>query len=145
MRIVVQRSKQASVKVDSQIVGEISHGLVLLVCLEKGDDENTVQKAAEKIKNLRCFTCPDTGKMNLSLEQVHGEILAISQFTLSWKGQKGNRPSFDSSMPPEQANEYFEKFVSLLRDSFNVQTGVFGASMEVSLINDGPVTFSLDF
>ena len=74
-------------------------------------------KSGRKIKNLRCFTCPETGKMNLSLEQTGGEILAISQFTLSWRGQKGNRPSFDNSMPPEQANEYFQKFNSLLKNS----------------------------
>ena len=83
--------------------------------------------------------------MNLNLEQASGEILAVSQFTLSWRGQKGNRPSFDHSMAPEMANEMFERFVSELKKSFKVETGVFGASMEVALVNDGSVTFSLDF
>ena len=145
MRIVAQRSKKASVTVENKVVGEISKGLVLLVCLEKGDTEETLLKSAEKIKNLRCFTCPETGKMNLNLKQTGGEVLAVSQFTLSWRGQKGNRPSFDNSMAPEMANEMFEKFVSELKKSFRVETGVFGASMEVALVNDGPVTFSLDF
>jgi len=131
--------------VSGETVGEIQKGLVLLVCMEEGDTQETLNKAAEKIKKLRCFEDPETGKMSLDIEQIGGEFLAISQFTLSWKGKGGNRPGFDLSMKPDQANEMFEKFCELLREKADVKTGRFGEYMQVDITNDGPVTFCLDF
>ncbi len=145
MRIVVQRSKKSKVIVEEKVVGEILSGLVLLVCMEEGDSEETIKKAAEKILKLRCFEDPDSGKMSCDLKQSQGEILAISQFTLSWKGKGGNRPGFDLSMKPDQANVMFEKFCDLLRSEVKVETGRFGEYMQVEITNDGPVTFCLDF
>ena len=144
MRIVVQRTKNAKVEVNHQTVGSSHFGLTLLVCMEKGDDQLTVQKAAQKILAARIFE-DENKKMNLNISQVGGTVLAVSQFTLSWRGNKGNRPSFDLSMDPEQANEMFESFCTLLRNQVPVETGEFGASMEVSLTNVGPVTFIFDF
>ena len=145
MKVVIQRSKKSNVIVEEKIVGEIDKGMVLLVCMEKGDGQSNIEKAAKKILGLRIFS-DDQGKMNLSLKQMEGKILAISQFTLSWDGVKGNRPSFDNSMPPNEANELFESFCDLLsKEDVVVEKGVFGASMEVNIQNDGPVTFSLDF
>lgn len=148
MKIVIQRSLEASVSVDGNVVGHIPKGMVLLVCMERGDLENPkvdLSKVAQKIINLRIFTDPETGKMNQNLSQSEGEILCISQFTLSWDGKKGNRPSFDNSMEPAKAEEYFNQFCEELSKEASVSKGVFGASMQVSLINDGPVTFSLNF
>lgn len=148
MKIVIQRSLEAQVSVDGEVVGSIPKGMVLLVCMERKDQENTkfdLTKVAQKITNLRIFTDPDTGKMNQNLAQSGGEILCVSQFTLSWDGKKGNRPSFDSSMEPKLAEDYFNRFCEELAKEVNVSKGRFGASMKVSLINDGPVTFSLDF
>lgn len=145
MKVVIQRSKKSNVIVEEKIVGEIDKGMVLLVCMEKGDGQSNIEKAAKKILGLRIFS-DEQGKMNLSLKQMEGKILAISQFTLSWDGVKGNRPSFDKSMPPNEANELFESFCDLLsKEDVVVEKGVFGASMEVNIQNDGPVTFSLDF
>lgn len=145
MKVVIQRSKKSNVIVEEKIVGEIDKGMVLLVCMEKGDGQSNIEKAAKKILGLRIFS-DEQGKMNLSLKQMEGKILAISQFTLSWDGVKGNRPSFDKSMPPNEANELFESFCDLLgKEDVVVEKGVFGASMEVNILNDGPVTFSLDF
>lgn len=144
MRIVVQRSKNSSVEVNNEIVSSIDSGMVLLVCMEKGDCEKSVLSAVEKIINLRIF--PDEqARMNKNILQVGGEILAVSQFTLSWSGKKGNRPSFDNSMEPEKANFYFEMFCSLLEKSIVDKKGIFGESMQVTITNDGPVTFFLEF
>ncbi|OUR99828.1 D-tyrosyl-tRNA(Tyr) deacylase [Halobacteriovorax marinus] len=144
MKIVVQRSLKSSVSVNEEIVSSIEKGLVLLVCMEKGDLDSVLTKACEKILNLRIF--PDeSDRMNLNILQYAGEILCISQFTLSWSGKKGNRPSFDNSMEPERANQLFEKFCDLLALKVGVQKGVFGQKMSVSIINDGPVTFHLEF
>ena len=145
MRIVIQRSKKSKVSVAGEVVGEISKGLVLLVCMEDGDTDEVLEKAVQKVIKLRCFENPETGKMSRSLEQVEGEILAISQFTLSWKGKGGNRPGFDLAMKPELANKMFERFCGRLREYFKVETGRFGESMKVEITNDGPVTFCLDF
>ena len=145
MRIVIQRSKKSKVSVAGEVVGEISKGLVLLVCMEDGDTDEVLEKAVQKVIKLRCFEDPETGKMSRSLKQVEGEILAISQFTLSWKGKGGNRPGFDLAMKPELANEMFERFCRRLREYFKVETGQFGESMKVEITNDGPVTFCLDF
>ena len=145
MRIVIQRTLKSRVLVKQEVVGEIQKGLVLLVCMEEGDGEETLEKAAQKILKLRCFEDPQTSKMSFDLKQSGGEILAISQFTLSWKGKGGNRPGFDLSMKPDQANEMFKKFCSLLGTEVNVETGRFCEYMQVEITNDGPVTFCLDF
>lgn len=145
MKIVIQRVSQAQVKVAGQQVGSISKGLMLLVCLEQGDDQNTLIKAAEKCLKLRIFE-DENDKMNLDVTQVSGaSILAVSQFTLAWNGQKGHRPSFDKAMAPAQARIFFKIFCDKLREAIPVETGHFGASMEVLLVNDGPVTFHLEF
>jgi D-tyrosyl-tRNA(Tyr) deacylase len=145
MKIVVQRVQKASVSVDEQIVGEISKGLLLLVCFEQGDDETTIKKSLDKISKLRIFE-DENGKMNLDVKQVNGEILSISQFTLSWDGSGGHRPSFEKSMPPQEARLKYALFNIELRNlGLVVKEGRFGASMKVSLINDGPVTFTLQF
>ncbi len=144
MRIVIQRTKNAQVQVNNAIKGQSHFGATLLVCIEKDDTPSTLELAAKKILNARIFE-DENGKMNLNISQVNGTILAISQFTLSWRGDKGNRPSFDRSMPPKEAENLFNKFCDLLSQQVKVETGEFGASMEVSLTNMGPVTFIFDF
>ncbi len=145
MRIVVQRSLKSSVHVADEKVGEIEHGLVLLVCFEKGDSRDLIKKAGDKILNLRVFENPETDKMDFNIAQTKGQILAISQFTLSWKGQKGNRPGFESSMAPNDARVYFRLFCDYLAEKVTVATGRFGAKMDVNIHNHGPVTFFLEF
>tara|TARA_Y100001970_G_C14168763_1_gene822866 strand:- start:1017 stop:1457 length:441 start_codon:yes stop_codon:yes gene_type:complete len=146
MRVVIQRVSGANVRVGDEIVGEIGPGLVLLVCFEKGDLPVILEKASKKILNLRCFEDPNTRKMGKNVSEIEGgSLLAISQFTLSWRGEKGNRPGFDNSMEPEKANKMFEDFCSILKRTIEVQKGVFGEFMEVSIKNQGPVTFCLDF
>jgi len=144
MRVVIQRTKNSSVSVNNMITGESSFGLTLLVCLEKGDTEDEIKKASQKILAARIFQDGE-GKMNQNIQQVEGTILAISQFTLSWRGDKGNRPSFDRSMPPKEAQSLFDQFCQELAHSVPVEKGEFRAEMEVSLINQGPVTFVFDF
>ena len=109
MRIVVQRTKNAKVEVKDKTVGQSKKGLTLLICMEKNDNIQTIEKAAQKILAARIFE-DENKKMNLNISQVSGTILAISQFTLSWRGDKGNRPSFDLSMAPDKANKLFEQF-----------------------------------
>ncbi len=144
MKIVVQRVKESHVKVNERIVGRIGKGLLLLVGIEKGDSENVLNYMAEKIVNLRIL--PDeNGKMNLSLLDTGGEILAVSQFTLAGSVEKGRRPSFDNAEVPQKAEALFDKFVEVLRSKgVKVEKGEFGALMEVYLINDGPVTFIIE-
>tara|TARA_R110000868_G_scaffold161466_2_gene391879 strand:- start:5118 stop:5552 length:435 start_codon:yes stop_codon:yes gene_type:complete len=144
MRIVVQRVKKAKVTVENEITGQIDQGLVLLVCLVDGDTEEVVDKAAQKILSMRIFSDAED-KLNLDVLQVEGKILAISQFTLAWEGQKGNRPSFDKAMAPAQAQLLFRFFLDRLREKVPVQTGRFASHMNVELDNDGPVTFFLEF
>jgi D-tyrosyl-tRNA(Tyr) deacylase len=144
MKIVVQRVGQSSVTVENKIISKIGAGLNLLVCMEKGDDQFSVDKAVKKILALRIFS-DENSRMNKNIKDVGGEILAVSQFTLSWDGTKGNRPSFDNSMDPQKAQELFEKFYDGLNKEVPTQQGAFGASMRVEIINDGPVTFSLSF
>tara|TARA_R110000868_G_scaffold117600_17_gene312677 strand:+ start:25505 stop:25939 length:435 start_codon:yes stop_codon:yes gene_type:complete len=144
MRIVVQRVKKAKVIIESEETGRIDNGLLLLVCLVDGDSEEVVDKAAQKVLSMRIFSDQDD-KMNLDIQQTGGAILAISQFTLAWDGQKGNRPSFDKAMAPAQAQLLFRFFLDRLREKVPVQTGRFGAHMNVELDNDGPVTFFLEF
>jgi D-aminoacyl-tRNA deacylase len=144
MRVVVQRSKKAKVTVDEKIVGQISKGLVLLVGVTHEDTEADAAYLVEKIANLRIFE-DDAGKMNLSLIDVGGEILSISQFTLYGDCRKGRRPNFMDAARPDQANLLYETFNHLLRNKdIQVETGKFGAMMDVELINDGPVTLIVD-
>ncbi|RMH71222.1 MAG: D-tyrosyl-tRNA(Tyr) deacylase [Gemmatimonadetes bacterium] len=144
MRILLQRVREARVRVEDTIVGEIGQGLLLLVGVGHGDNTPEADFLAEKCLNLRIFE-DDAGKMNLSVKEIGGGILAVSQFTLYGDCKKGRRPSFTKAAPPEQANSLFEYFVEKLRQSdLHVQTGQFQAKMAVELINDGPVTFMLE-
>jgi D-tyrosyl-tRNA(Tyr) deacylase len=144
MKIVLQRIKQAAVEVQGKITGEIERGICLLVGIEKGDSEDDAQYLAKKVAELRIF--PDKeGKMNLSLAETRGAVLAVSQFTLAGSTKKGRRPSFDRAELPERAEKLFRYFVDLIRKrGIKVETGVFGALMDVHLVNDGPVTFILE-
>lgn len=145
MRVVAQKVSRASVRVGGEVVGEIGRGLMLLISAGADDADSDAAWMARKIVNLRVFP-DDDGKMNLSLLDVGGEILAISQFTLHGDCRKGNRPSFVKAMPPDEAGKYFESFVDLLKENSprKVATGIFGAMMDVELVNDGPVTLLLD-
>lgn len=144
MKIVIQKVKEARVEVDHNIIGKIGLGYLLLVGFEISDNLLDVEKAANKISTIRLFN-DDVGKINLSITDVKGSILSVSQFTLSANIQKGNRPSFVEAMNPEAANQYFNRFNDLLRDNgLKVETGQFQADMEVSLINDGPVTIIMN-
>lgn len=144
MRIVLQRVREAWVETGGRTVGRIGRGYCLLVGIEKEDAEAEVGRLARKVADLRIF--PDSeGKMNLSLAEAGGAILAVSQFTLAASVRKGRRPSFDNAGEPERAAVLFERFVSDLRAAgFEVATGVFQAEMQVHLVNDGPVTFVLE-
>ncbi|MEH7106155.1 D-aminoacyl-tRNA deacylase [Bacillus sp. JJ1764] len=144
MRVVVQRSKSAKVTVNGEVVGEISKGLVLLVGVTHDDKEEDAAYMAEKIANLRIFEDAEE-KMNLSLVDVGGEILSVSQFTLYGDCRKGRRPSFVEAARPEYAITIYETFNRLLREKgITVATGEFGAMMDVSLTNDGPVTLIVE-
>lgn len=144
MKIVIQRTKEASVSIEGTIVGEISHGLVLLVGIEEQDQQEDVDYLVRKISKMRIFEDAEE-KMNLSIEDVGGEILSISQFTLYAETKKGNRPSFIKAAKPETAIPLYEAFNTGLKEmGLTVQTGEFGADMKVSLLNDGPVTIIID-
>lgn len=144
MKVVVQRSKAAKVTVAGEIVGQIDHGFVLLVGVTHEDGEADAAFLADKIANLRIFE-DEAGKMNLSLLDVGGEILSVSQFTLYGDCRKGRRPNFLDAARPEHAIGIYDTFNGLLRDKgIKVETGVFGAMMDVELINDGPVTLIIE-
>lgn len=144
MRAVVQRVDKAKVTVDGKIVGEISRGLMVLVGVVEGDTEKDVQYLADKVTGLRIFE-DEAEKMNLSVKDIGGEILSVSQFTLYGDCRKGKRPSFDKAAKPETAIVLYEKFNELCRlQNIKVETGVFGAHMLVELANNGPVTILLD-
>ena len=144
MKAVLQRVKNASVAVDGKITGECAEGLMILLGVAKGDTEGDAEILATKICNLRIFT-DENDKMNLSVKNIDGEALVISQFTLMANYKHGNRPDYLESAPPEEANRLYEYFVSLMRKELkHVGCGVFGAHMEVSLINNGPVTIVMD-
>lgn len=144
MRVVLQRSKEASVTVEERIVGRIDSGLVLLVGVTHEDGEAEAAYLAEKIVHLRIFE-DEEGKMNRSLLDVGGAILSVSQFTLYGDCRKGRRPNFMGAAKGEQAEKVYDRFNELLREKgVRVETGEFGAMMDVSLINDGPVTFILE-
>ena len=144
MKAVIQRVTSASVVVDKKSVGEIGRGVLVLLGVEKGDAESQADWLAEKIVNLRIFE-DEGGKMNLSLLDIGGSLLIVSQFTLAGNCNKGRRPSFDSAAPPEEGKRLYNYFTDeLKRLGLPVATGIFQADMQVSLVNDGPVTFILE-
>lgn len=143
MRVIVQRSLNSSVSIDNKVVGSIDKGYVLLVGFTHNDDVNAVEYMIKKILNLRIFEDSD-GKMNLSIMDVGGSILSISQFTLYGDARKGNRPSFIEAMRPEAASYLYDVFNEKLSQHIHVETGVFGGDMKVSICNDGPVTILLE-
>lgn len=143
MKVCVQRVLSGKVVVSGETVAEIGKGLVVLIGFEKGDLKSYVEKMAKKVVELRIFE-DSSGKMNLSLKDVGGELLVVSNFTLAADCRKGRRPSFQSSEEPSKAEEMFNLFVEKCREEgIPVQTGVFGADMKVHIVNDGPVTFIL--
>ena len=144
MKALIQRVKRASVTIDGELYSAIDKGLLVFVGVEKADEKVNAEKLAEKILKLRVFE-DENEKMNLSVTDVQGEILIVSQFTLCGDCKKGTRPSFDNSAPLDKAIELYEYFVTCVkRSSLNVKTGKFRAMMDVELINDGPVTFWLE-
>ena len=145
MRIVLQRVKSASVSIEGTVVGEIEQGFLLLVGVGPDDTRDDASYLARKIAGMRIFS-DENGKMNLSIDQVGGKILSVSQFTLFADTKKGNRPSFTEAASPEAANKLYEEFNEILRTEYGliVETGEFAADMQVSLVNDGPVTILLD-
>ena len=145
MRIVLQRVKSASVSIEGTVVGEIVQGFLLLVGVGPDDTRDDASYLARKIAGMRIFS-DENGKMNLSIDQIGGKILSVSQFTLFADTKKGNRPSFTGAASPEAANKLYEEFNETLRTEYGliVETGEFGADMQVSLVNDGPVTILLD-
>lgn len=145
MKGLIQRVKQASVTIDGKLYSQINAGILVLLGVEKGDSEEIADKLAEKLVKLRIFE-DENGKMNKSIKDITGEILVVSQFTLAGDCKKGTRPSFDKAELPQRANQLYEYFVSKLKGlEIETQTGSFGAMMDVELINDGPVTFMLEF
>ena len=144
MRLVVQKVSQSSVKIEGEIVGAIDKGYMVLVGITNGDDELLVEKMVDKLVNLRIFE-DENDKLNLSLLDVGGSVLSISQFTLYANCKKGRRPSFIDAAKPDISSPLYDFFNKKVEDKgINVERGVFGAMMEVSLINDGPVTIILD-
>ena len=144
MKMVIQRVSRAEVRVEGEVVGRVGVGLAVLAGLERGDDEEHLRRAAHRIATLRVFS-DEAGRMNKGLDEVGGAVLAVSQFTLAASIRKGRRPGFDRAMPGGEAEPMFERFLDLLRaEGVTVETGGFGAIMEVDLVNDGPVTLLWD-
>jgi D-aminoacyl-tRNA deacylase len=142
MQALIQRVSQAKVEVESQVVGQIEQGLLVLLGVEPNDDAKCVEKIAHKLINYRVFN-DAKGHMNLSVKDVSGSLLVVSQFTLAANTKKGLRPSFSEACPPEKAQGLYEALIEQLKQQIPIQTGRFGADMQVSLTNDGPVTFLL--
>jgi D-aminoacyl-tRNA deacylase len=143
MRTVVQRVSRAEVRVEGRVVGRVERGLLLLVGVEKGDGEPDADATAAKVAALRCF--PGRTPMDLTVAQAGGACLVVSQFTLLADLGRGNRPGFDAAEAPDRARALYERLASMLRETgLTVATGIFGATMDVDLVNDGPVTFVLD-
>ena len=144
MKAVIQRVSEARVEVDKVTVGAIRRGILVLLGVERGDTERDADWLARKIVELRIFE-DQGGKMNLSLQEIGGELLAVSQFTLAGNCAKGRRPSFDTAAPPDEGKRLYDYFVDRVRRTgTTVATGTFQANMQVSLVNDGPVTFILE-
>ena len=140
MKMVIQRVSRAEVRVDDRVVGRVGVGLAVLVGLETGDGGEQLQRAARRLASLRVFS-DEEGRMNLGLDEVGGAVLAVSQFTLAGSIRKGRRPSFDGAMRGDEAEPLFEQFIEAVRaQGVEVETGIFGAMMDVELVNDGPVT-----
>ncbi|GFD86199.1 D-aminoacyl-tRNA deacylase [Alteromonas sp. KUL150] len=141
---LIQRVSQANVTVAGEVIGEIGNGMLVLLGVEKKDGDEEIEKLANKLCRYRMFNDED-GKMNLNIEQVGGEFLVVSQFTLVADTQKGNRPGFSRGAPPEHGEAIYKNFVNTLKNKgMTVATGEFGADMQVGLINDGPVTFQFN-
>jgi len=141
MKIVLQRVKNASITIDNELYSSIGQGYLILFGADKGDTTEQADWLCKKVCQLRCFE-DENGKMNLSINDVKGEMLIVSQFTLCADVKKGTRPSFDSAMKPDEANKLYEYFMSRVKEqNIPVKKGVFGADMKVNLLNDGPVTF----
>ena len=145
MRVVVQRVSQSNVKISGELIGEIEEGLMVLVSFVDEDNDTDLDWMTKKIINLRIFN-DDEGKMNRSVQDVAGDILLVSQFTLHGSTKKGNRPSFIKAAKPDFANVMYERFIKVLEQTLGkeIQTGEFGGDMKVSLINDGPTTIIID-
>ena len=143
MRIVVQRSLEASCEVEGKITGQIDHGLVLLVGFTEGDNKEIIDHMVNKVLNLRIFD-DENGVMNKSIDKEKDAILSISQFTLYGDAKKGNRPSYIRALNGEQAIKLYEYFNEELAKNIRVETGIFGAEMKISLVNDGPITILLE-
>ena len=144
MRAIIQKVTEASVRVDNELISEIGNGYMILLAVKETDKDDDLAYIKKKIANLRIFEDED-GKMNLSLKDTGGEILLVSQFTLYGDARKGNRPSFTMSAGLEKADDYYQRLRDeLIDEGFTVKTGQFQAHMEVSLVNDGPVTIILD-
>lgn len=143
MKLVIQRVKSASVSIDGRVYNAIQQGLLLLVGVGPEDQQEDLDYAVRKIVNMRIFS-DDEGKMNLSVKDIQGEILSISQFTLFADTKKGNRPAFTGAAKPDMAEAFYQEFNQELAKEVSVEAGVFGADMQVELVNDGPVTIILD-
>lgn len=143
MKLVIQRVKSASVSIDGRVYNAIQQGLLLLVGVGPEDQQEDLDYAVRKIVNMRIFS-DDEGKMNLSVKDIQGEILSVSQFTLFADTKKGNRPAFTGAAKPDMAEAFYQEFNQELAKEVPVEAGVFGADMQVELVNDGPVTIILD-
>ena len=143
MKLVIQRVKRASVSIDGQVYSQIQDGLLLLVGVGPEDDQKDLEYAVRKVTQMRIFS-DEEGKMNLSVKDIQGEILSVSQFTLFAQTKKGNRPAFIGAASPEMASQLYDDFNELLEKEVPVKRGIFAADMAIELINDGPVTIILD-
>ena len=144
MKFVIQRVQYASVTVDNNVIGKINNGFMVLIGVENADTKEIADKMVSKLVNMRIFQ-DENDKMNLSLLDIQGEVLLISQFTLYGDARKGRRPNFMNALGGEEAKKFYDKFIEMMKETgLKVQTGIFGADMKVELLNDGPVTIIID-